>query len=64
MRHAHLRPQRHVLAVVAVANAVHDELLAHQTRQARAQLVLDEVQHQLQRGDTTRTGVAVAVDGV
>ena len=64
MGHAHLRPQRHVLAVVAVADAVHDELLTHQPGQARPQLALDEVQHQFQRGNAARTGVAVAVDGV
>ena len=58
----HQRSQGHVLAVIAVADPVNDELLGNEPRDPGTQLVLDEVQHELERRDAARTGKAVAID--
>ena len=63
VRHAYLRPQRDVLAIGVLAHAIDDELLGHQLRNARSQLSLYEVQHEVQGRGAARAGKAIAVDG-
>ena len=62
MKDADLRAQRNVLAVAVVAHALEDELLGDELRDARPELVLDHVQHQVERRDAAGAGVAVAID--
>src|SRR4029077_13190158 len=61
--HADLGAQWHVLPVAVVAHPIHDELLGDELRNARTELRLHQVQHQIQRRDAARAGEAVAVDG-
>ena len=58
----HLRLQRDVLAVAVVADAVEDELLGDERRDVGPEIVLDHVEHQVERRDAAGARVAVAVD--
>ena len=62
VEHADLRLQRDVLAVAVVADAVEDELLGDERRDVGPEIVLDHVEHQVERRDAAGAGVAVAVD--
>ncbi len=63
MRDADTGTQRYVLSIPILAHAIDDELLRYALRDPRAELGLDEVQHQIERRRPTRAGEAVAVDG-
>ena len=62
VKQAHAGLQRNVLAVLVVADAVEDELLGDQRRNMAPMVLLDDVQHQVQRRHAAGAGVAVAVD--
>src|ERR1700692_601616 len=63
MRSADLRPQRHVLAVRILTDALDDELLRHQLRDSRSELQLNQIEHEIERCSSAGTGVPVPVDG-
>ena len=62
MKDADLRLQRNVLAIAIVADPVEDELLGDERRDVAAEMVVDHVEHQVERRDASRAREAVAVD--
>lgn len=62
MHVADLRAQWNVRPLVGIANAFDDQLRRDALRHLRAELDLDQLQHQFERRDAARTRVAVAVD--
>ncbi len=62
MADAELGAQRHVLAIAVAPDALDDELLGDLLRDARPELLLHQVQHQIEWRDAAGAGEAVAVD--
>ena len=58
-----LRSQRDVLAVAVIADAIDNELLGNELRDADAHPAFHQMQHQIQRRDAPGTGEAVPIDG-
>jgi len=62
MANAQPRWQGHALAVALVADALMQELIGNGCSQRKAVLGGDQVQHEVEGGNSARTGEAVAVD--
>ena len=62
MAHAQSGRQRHALMIVAVTDALVNELLGDGGSKLMAVLKRDHVQHHVERGGATRTGEPIAVD--
>ena len=62
MKQPHAGLQGNVLTILVIADPVQNELLGNHGRDVAAQVVLDDVEHQVQRGDPPRTREAVTVN--